>query len=303
MRLPQAGPMLATLVAEPFSDAEWVFESKLDGVRCLAFRDNKGVRLLSRNQLDLNGSYAELIAPLEQQAAQSYIADGEVVAFHYGVTSFSQLQQRKGAKIFYCIFDLLYLNGSDIRNEPLLERKEILRSAFDFRDPIRFVDYRKRDGEALFQEACRKGLEGLIAKRAASVYQSGRSRDWLKFKCSAEQEFVIVGYTDPQGERTGFGALLIGYYEGGSLLYAGKVGTGFDTKTLRSLGRELSALEVDRPPVAGKVNGKGLHWVAPKLLAQVAFTEWTRDGKLRHPRFLGLRQDKAPRQVVRERTG
>ncbi len=293
--------MLATLVSEAFSDDKWVFEPKLDGIRCVAIRDSAGLRLLSRNQLDLNGRYPELVAPLEQQPAQSYIADGEVVAFQQGVSSFSLLQQRHGAKIFYCIFDLLHLNGRDLRKLPLIERKQILRGALAFRDPIRFVDYREKDGEALFKDACREGLEGLIAKRADSPYQSGRSRDWLKFKCSAEQEFVVIGYTDPKGERAGFGALLIGYYERGALRYAGKVGTGFDTKMLRMLGRELSSLQVDKPPVAEKVRGKGVHWVAPKLLAQVAFTEWTRDGRLRHPRFLGIRQDKSPHQVVRER--
>lgn len=296
-------PMLATLVAEPFSDDEWIFESKLDGVRCLAIRDQSGVQLLSRNQLELTGTYAELAAPLELQLVESYIADGEVVAFKDGVTSFSELQQRnrKRVEIFYYIFDLLYLNGRDLRNLPLTERKELLKNNLVFRDPVRYVDHRRRDGEALLQEACRKGLEGLVAKRAGSAYQSGRSRDWLKFKCSAEQEFVIVGYTDPSGERVGFGALLVGYYDDGRLLYAGKVGTGFDTQTLRTLQRELSAMELDRPPVWGKVKERGAHWVTPKLLAEVAFTEWTRDGKLRHPRFLGVRRDKLPRDVVRER--
>src|SRR5207247_7437058 len=149
---------------------------------------------------------------------------------------------------------------------------------------------------ACFKEACDKGLEGVIAKRVESVYVSARSRDWLKFKCSSEQEFVIVGYTDPNGARAAFGALLVGYYDGDRLLYAGKVGTGFDTETLARLGRELSALQVERPPVAGEAKGKGVHWVKPKLVAQVAFTEWTRDGKLRHPRFLGIRRDKTPGQ-------
>jgi bifunctional non-homologous end joining protein LigD len=305
MRLSFVDPMLATLVAEPFSDDKWIFESKLDGVRCEAIRDSSGLQLLSRNRLDLNRRYPELVTPLEQQAAKNYIADGEVVAFKNGVTSFAELQraQRGGVPVFYYIFDLLHLNGRDLRSLPLIERKEILKGAFDFHGPIRFVEHRRRDGEALYKDACRKGLEGLIAKRADSKYQSGRSRDWLKFKCSAEQEFVIVGYTDSKGERVGFGALLLGYYDGGSLVYAGKVGTGFDTQTLRTLGRELSALQIDRPPVAGEVKERGVHWVAPKLLAQVAFMEWTRDGRLRHPRFLGIRRDKAPRQVVRERAG
>jgi len=225
-----------------------------------------------------------------------------VAAFHDGISSFSLLQQGKG-KLLYCIFDLLHLKGRDLRRLPLIERKEILKGAFVFHDPIRFVEHRRREGEALYKDACRKGLEGVIAKRADSRYVSGRSRDWLKFKCSAEQELIILGYTDPQGERVGFGALLLGYYEGGALRYAGKVGTGFDTQTLRSLARELSALRVDLPPVVGAVKKRGVHWVAPRLLAQVAFTEWTRDGRLRHPRFLGIRRDKAPGEVARERAG
>jgi len=304
-------PMLATLVAEAFSDEDWVFESKLDGERCLVVHHRRA-QLLSRNQLGLNHTYPELVEPLSAQPVQNYIVDGEIVAFKDGVTSFSQLQRRigvrdpeearrRGVEIFYYIFDLLYLSGYDLRPIPLIYRKDLLKRNFAFRDPIRFSEHRKRDGEVLFKEACQNGLEGLIAKRADSAYVAGRSRDWLKFKCFAEQEFVIIGYTDPKGERAGFGALLVGYYEGDRLAYAGKVGTGFDTETLTRLGRELSQLQVERPPIAGEAYGKGVHWVRPKRVAQVAFTEWTRDGKLRHPRFIGIRRDKPPRQVVRER--
>ena len=305
-------PMLATLAAEAFSDEEWIFESKLDGVRCLAVHQRNHAQLLSRNQRHLNSTYPELGEPLSAQPVQNYIADGEVVAFKNGITSFSQLQQRlgvrdpqeasrRGVKVFYYIFDLLYLNGYDLRGVPLIYRKDLLKRTFAFRDPVRFSKHHRKDGEALFKEACHKGLEGLIAKRADSPYVSARSRDWLKFKCSAEQEFVIVGYTDPKGERESFGALLVGYYQGDRLVYAGKVGTGFDTQTLLTLGRELSRLRVERPPIAGQADGKGVHSVKPKLVAQVAFMEWTRDGKLRHPRFMGIRRDKAPREVVRER--
>ncbi len=304
-------PMLATLVAKPFSSNQWIFESKLDGIRCLTISNETGIHLFSRNQKELDQAYPELLEPLETQPLQNYIVDGEVVAFQNGVTSFSQLQQRmqvrdpdearrRGVKIFYYIFDLLYLNGYDLRNVPLLQRKNLLTESFTFRDPIRYSKHLLGDGEALFKEACQNGLEGLVAKRAESIYVSVRSRDWLKIRCSAQQEFVIIGYTDPKGLRESFGALLVGYYEGDRLTYAGKVGTGFDTRTLVSLGRELEALEVEQSPVAGERTSKGVHWIKPQLLAQVAFTEWTRDGKLRHPRFLGIRRDKSPRQVVRE---
>ncbi len=306
-------PMLATLVDKPFSAEDWIFEPKLDGVRCLTFRNGKTPCVLSRNRLPLNQTYPELIPPLAEQATQSYITDGEVVTFRGEVTSFSQLQRRMqlrdpeqalrvGVDVFYYLFDLLYLNGFDLREVPLIHRKALLRAAFEFRDPLRLTEHREREGEAYYREACRKGLEGIIAKRAGSTYVCGRSREWLKFKCWNEQEFVIVGFTEPKGGRVGFGALLLGYYEGDRLRYAGKVGTGFDTELLAKLAQQLSALETKNSPLAQEVKpGKGVHWVKPKLVAEVSFTEWTRDGKLRHPRFLGIRRDKDPRHVVRER--
>jgi bifunctional non-homologous end joining protein LigD len=305
--------MLATLVAEPFSRENWVFEPKLDGERCLIFRNHGNPRLLSRNQKVLNGTYPELVAPLASEATLSYIADGEIVAFRGDVTSFAQLQRRMqlrdpdearrvGVEVFFYLFDLLYLDGYDLREVPLVHRKALLKEAFDFHDPLRFTQHRERDGEAYYRESCRKALEGVIGKRADSVYVSGRSRDWLKFKCWEQQEFVIGGFTDPKGHRVGFGALLLGYYEDGKLRYAGKVGTGFDTALLIRLAKELSSLEIKHSPFAEEVKaGKGLHWVRPKLVAQVSFTQWTRDGRLRHPRFLGVRRDKDPREVVRER--
>jgi bifunctional non-homologous end joining protein LigD len=306
-------PMLATLVAEPFSREDWIFEPKLDGERCLVFRNQKNSRLLSRNKIELNGTYPELLEPLARQPTESYIADGEIVAFRGDVTSFAELQRRMqirdpdearrvGVEVFYYIFDLLYLNGHDLREVPLVHRKALLKEAFNFGDPLRYTEHRKRDGEAYYKEACHKGLEGVIAKRADSAYVSGRSRDWLKFKCWEEQEFVIGGFTDPKGGRVGLGALLLGYYEGDKLRYAGKVGTGFDTGLLAKLAKELSSLEIKHSPFAEEVKpSKGVHWVKPKLVAQVSFTQWTRDGRLRHPRFLGIRRDKDPREVVRER--
>jgi DNA ligase D-like protein (predicted ligase) len=307
------GPMLATLVDKPFSDPGWIFEPKLDGERCLTFRNGKSPRLMSRNEIPLNQTYPELLYPLAGQETESYIVDGEIVAFKGDVTSFARLQRRMqlrdpeqarraGVEVFYYVFDLLYLDGYDLREVPLIHRKALLHDALDFRDPLRFTGHRERDGEAYYREACRKGLEGVIAKRADSVYVSKRSRDWLKFKCWEEQEFVIGGYTDPKGGRIGFGALLIGYYENGKLRYAGKVGTGFDTDQLTGLARKLSSLEIKSSPFADEVKaGKGIHWVKPKLVAQVRFTQWTRDGRLRHPLFLGIRRDKDPSEVVRER--
>ncbi len=304
--------MLATLVDKPFSAEDWIFEAKLDGVRCLTFRNGKRPCVLSRNRKPQNQTYPELIDALAGQSTQSYIADGEVVAFKGEVTSFSQLQRRMqlrdpeqarraGVEVFYYLFDLLYLNGYDLRDVPLLHRKALLKAAFTFHDPLRCTEHRERGGETYYREACRKGLEGVIAKRAGSIYVSGRSRDWLKIKCWNRQEFVIVGFTDPKGARTGFGALLLGYYQGDRLRYAGKVGTGFSTELLATLGKHLSALEIKHSPLAEEVKpAKTVHWVKLKLVAEVSFMEWTRDGKLRHPRFIGIRRDKDPRDVVRE---
>ncbi len=199
------------------------------------------------------------------------------------------------------LFDLLYLDRYDTRQVPLRYRKELLRKTFDYQDSLRFTEHRETEGEAYYQEACRKGWEGVIAKNGDSVYVSRRTRDWLKFKCVQRQEFVIGGYTDPQGERTGFGALLVGFYRRGKLVYAGKVGTGFDTDTLRRLGKKLAQLETVISPFAGDgLPRRSVHWVKPKLVAEIGFTEWTPGGKLRHPRFLGLREDKRPEEVVRE---
>lgn len=305
--------MLATLVAEPFSGKDWIFEPKLDGERCLVFRDARGARLMSRNQRTLNDTYPELAGPLGRQPGmESYIVDGEIVAFRGEVTSFSQLQQRMqrrdpeearraGIAVFYYVFDLLYLDGYDLRDVPLVHRKALLKETFTFRDPLRFTDHHDGDGVAFYRQACRQGLEGAIGKRMDSVYVSKRSREWLKIKCWAEQEFVIGGFTDAQGSRLGFGALLLGYYDDGRLRYAGKVGTGFDTSLLTKLAKKLSALESARSSFAEEVKpARGVHWVKPEMVAQVSFTEWTRDRRLRHPRFLGLRRDKSAREVVRE---
>jgi DNA ligase D-like protein (predicted ligase) len=297
-------PMLATLTDKRFSDRNWIFEKKHDGVRALAFRKGNDIRLLSRNKLSFTNSYPEIVGSLREQAAENFIIDGEIVAFERGVSSFAKLQQRMKSVVvvYYFVFDLLYLNGYDTSNIPLLQRKQLLRTGLIYDRRIRFTTHRVGEGEAYFEEACRKNWEGVIAKKADSLYFPGRSRDWLKFKCSQQQEFVIVGFTDPAGKRTGFGALLVGYYSGNHLLYAGKVGTGFTGQTLQSLTKRLSALERKTPLVTGiGLPRKNVHWVEPKLVAQIAFSEWTADNKLRHPSFLGLREDKNPREVIREK--
>jgi bifunctional non-homologous end joining protein LigD len=294
-----AGPMLAILTDDPFSDPHWLFEPQ--------------VTLLSRNRANKNATYPELIEPLERQRVRDFIVDGEVVAFRGRRTSFSRLQQRMGATtleaarrsgvpVYYYLFDLLHLNGHDTTRLALRDRKALLESAFTFADPVRFSKHWQTHGERYFERACRAGWEGLIAKRADSPYQHQRSRDWLKFKCSNQQEMVIGGFTAPHGKRTAFGALLVGYYEEGNLRYAGKVGTGYDEETLRLLGAKLSRLKQVRSPFAdGSIPEREVTWVKPFLVAEVAFTEWTRDGKLRHPRYLGLRTDKPAGEVGREK--
>jgi bifunctional non-homologous end joining protein LigD len=311
---PRIEPMKAVLSNEPFSDPNWIFERKLDGVRCLAVREDRAVQLVSRTGRNMNGSYPELVEALERERAGDFVADGEVVAFDGPVTSFARLQgrmqlsdpqaaRRTGIPVFLYVFDLLRHEGEDLRRLPLRERKARLRRALSFHGPVRFTPHRNEHGEELFRDACRRGLEGVIAKRADSPYRSGgRSRDWLKLKCHHEQELVIGGFTAPKGSRTEFGALLVGYFEDRELRYAGKVGTGFNHRTLADLGGRMRELEQDEPPfVDVHPIPRGTRWVRPELVAQIAFSEWTRDGRLRHPRYLGLRYDKPARDVVRER--
>ena len=305
-------PAKATLTDDRFSDPDWIFERKLDGERSLAYVDRSGVKLRSRNRKSQNARYPELVAALEGTAGRrELVADGEVVAFDGELTSFSRLQpriqisdpdraRRSGVAVYLYLFDLLHLEGDDVRGEPLRRRKQLLREAIDFDDPLRFASHRNEHGERYFEAACEQGWEGLIAKRADAPYPSGRSRDWLKLKCSHGQELVVVGYTEPQGARTDFGALLVAYNSDGELRYAGKVGTGFNQRTLSELGGRLRDLERAKAPVADPPRVKGGHWVKPEIVAEFEFTEWTGDGKLRHPRYIGLRTDKKPSDVVRE---
>jgi DNA ligase D-like protein (predicted ligase) len=313
-------PQLATLTRDRFSDPAWIYERKLDGERCLAYRSGGRVLLMTRNKQDVSRTYPEVRDALAAQPAQDFVCDGEVVAFDGQATSFSRLQQRLGVRdpgeelrrrvpVIYYIFDLLAA-GEDLRRVPLIERKRLLAEMLTFAGPLRFTEHRVGDGVAYYEQACRNRWEGLIAKRADALYRAGRSKDWLKFKCENSQELVIGGYTDPRGSRTHFGALLLGYYDQqGRLAYAGKVGTGFSEATLASLGRSLRELERADPPFdpgllprpsGGGPPRAGVHWVEPALVAQVGFSEWTTAGQLRHPRYLGLRDDKDPAAVVRE---
>ncbi|MGA8543981.1 MAG: non-homologous end-joining DNA ligase [Mycobacterium sp.] len=305
-------PTLATLTEKRFSDPGWIFERKFDGMRCLGFRDGDRVRLLSRNHQSLNGTYPELVDALAAQHATRFVVDGEVVAFDGRRTSFARLQGRLGITnaeaaraspihVYYYLFDLLHLDGKSTIGIPLSWRKRLLRNAIQFSDPLRNTPHRVEDGIAAYRAACQRGDEGVIAKLADASYDGGRSPNWLKFKCVRDQEFVVGGYTAPKGSRIGLGALLLGYHDGRDLVFAGKVGTGFDQATLRSLHKRLSAIERDAPPFTrGLKHEADARWVDPELVAQIGFTEWTRDGKLRHPRYQGLRTDKNAAEVVRE---
>jgi bifunctional non-homologous end joining protein LigD len=308
-------PMLATLTDRRFSDPAWIFEQKFDGERCLVFRKGTSVRLLSRNRNRLNETYPEIEAACAGVEADDFIADGEIVALSGGVPSFSLLQnrmqitdrsraERSVVPVYLYLFDLMYVSGYDSTAVELRSRKDVLARLFSYNDPLRFTRHREEQGEICYREACRKGWEGIIAKRAAGRYVHHRSPDWLKFKCINRQEFVIGGFTDPSGSRIGFGALLVGYYDGTTLVYAGRVGTGFDDRLLSDLKGRLSAIERDSSPFSDRKKGeRGVHWVEPELVCEVAFTEWTDAGLLRHPRFLGMRRDKAAGEVVKETPG
>jgi DNA ligase D-like protein (predicted ligase) len=305
-------PMLATLTQDRFTDPAWIFERKLDGVRAIAVHDGRGASLWSRSEKRMDATYPELVDAVAARIPAGTVVDGEIVAFDGEQTSFARLQGRiglhdpdaaraSGIAVYLYLFDVLVVDDHDVTALPLRTRKRLLRDAVDFGGPLRMSAHRNTDGEAYLREACQRGWEGLVAKRADAPYRAGRrSPDWLKLKCVHEQELVVGGWTDPQRSRTGFGALLVGYYEDGKLRYAGKVGTGFDHRMLSDLSVRFRDLHADRSPFAEPAREKGAHWLRPELVAQIGFSEWTRDGKLRHPRYLGLRDDKAPEDVVRE---
>lgn len=307
---------LATLSHERFWADGWIYERKLDGQRCAAVRDHDGVRLFSRSGRDVTVAFPEVAEALEEQSADRFVVDGEVVAFEGSRTSFARLQPRihltsarraraTGIAVRFYAFDVLEVDGRDLRKEALLDRKRTLRGLLEWKDPIRSTPHRVRADEEWFSEICRRRWEGLIAKDADASYATGRTDRWLKFKCEAGQELVVVGWSEPSGSRVGLGALLLGHHDrsgaGDDLVYAGKVGTGFSDDVLRDLHRRLTRLEVETSPCTrGNLPTKGVHWVRPELVAEVAFTEWTSAGQLRHPRYLGLRTDKSADDVVRE---
>ena len=290
--------MKAVLTTERPAGEGWVFERKLDGIRCLAVKDGGRTRLFSRNELSLDDRYPPIAAALDRDPADGFVVDGEAVAFVGGRDRFGG---GEGAELYYYVFDVLVADGQDVRAKPLEERRSILEGVLDWKDPLRITEQVTGDGAALLEEACRDGWEGLIAKRLGTPYVSTRSRDWLKLKCTRAQELVIGGFTAPQGSRTDLGALLVGYFDGDRLRYAGKVGTGFSHATLKELAGQLAPLTRDTSPFEPEKGiPRAATWVEPELVAQIAFMEWTGDGRLRHPSFLGMRIDKPAREVTRE---
>ena len=274
--------MAATLTQERFTGPEWIFERKFDGIRLLAFKQGSEVRLFSRNHLQQEiPALAQAIAKLPHT---ELILDGEITW---------------GGKLAYHVFDIMWLDGQDVTKLPLEERHALLRD-LPLAAPLHRVS--ALDDDIPWQRAQREGWEGVIAKRRGSVYEQRRSPHWLKMKCELAQEFVVGGFTDPQGKRVGLGALLVGYYDDGDFVFAGKIGTGFDTNLLLELRAQLDQLEIARAPFTKAVGLPRVraHWVRPEIVVQVGFIQWTVHGKLRHPRLLGVRHDKVAREVVRE---
>ena len=305
-------PQLAVLVKEPPSGDEWLHEIKYDGYR-IGARIRKGrVSLYSRNGKDWTAAFPEIAEAARRLGVTDALLDGEVaMVLPDGRTSFQALQNASSgdaprATLAYFAFDLLRLDGDRLERLPLEARKARLARLIGRRkgSRVRYSEHVAGNGERFFREACRAGLEGIISKRRDQPYHAGRHRDWVKTKCVLRQEFVIGGFTDPEGSREGIGALLIGYYEDERLVFAGKVGTGFTRRAALDLRRRLDAVERKTspftPPPAGPL-GRRAHWVKPALVGEVVFTEWTGDGKIRHPSFQGLRWDKRAREVRRER--
>jgi bifunctional non-homologous end joining protein LigD len=302
-------PQLATLVDEAPAGDDWLHELKFDGYRILCRLQDGKARLLSRNGKDWTEQFEPVARAAERLRAQQALVDGEVaMVLPDGTTSFNALQNASapppGARLAYFVFDLLHLDGYDLTRAPLERRKEALRPLLPpaGAGTVRYSDHVVGTGREFHEQACRMKLEGIISKRRSAAYEATRSRTWLKVKCAREQEFVIGGFTDPEGSRAGIGALLLGVYEGEALVFAGKVGTGFTDKVARELRKRLQAIERKASPFAARLAGTArAHWVEPRLVAEVKFIEWTGDGRLRHPSFQGLREDKPARQVVREK--
>jgi bifunctional non-homologous end joining protein LigD len=308
---PDYVPQLATLVDKPPSGDEWLHEIKYDGYRIGARVRTGRVSLYTRNGNDWTAAFPEIADAIATLGLDDALIDGEAaVVLPDGRTSFQALQNTAGGgsrgTLVYFVFDLLRLNGEHVESRPLEERKALLKKLVGGRSigRIRFSEHIEGNGDAFFSEACRAGLEGIVSKRRDQPYRAGRHGGWVKTKCVQRQEFVIGGFTDPEGTRAGIGALLIGYYEGERLVFCGKVGTGFTHKLALELRARLERIEQKTcpftPPPAGGL-GRNAHWVKPELVCEVEFTEWTSDGKIRHPSFQGLRADKSPRQIGREK--
>jgi bifunctional non-homologous end joining protein LigD len=298
-------PMLATLTDEPFDDAGWIFEDKYDGFRMVAKIERSNVTLYSRNGKIISHSYMEVAGALEGVKGDAVI-DGELIALDENGVSHFQLMQnalRHEAKLQYCAFDLMFHDGEDLRSLSLLERKKRLKEILPRNKLVAFSRHRKTEGKKFFEEAGRKGLEGIMAKRADSEYLSGaRTENWLKIKTSKRQEVVIAGFTAPRRTRPFFGALALAVREKNGWRYIGHVGTGFSHKTLEELHGKLIKIKTSKSPFATKVKDEAVTtWVKPSLVAEVKFTEWTTKGEMRHPVYLGLRADKRAEDVTRER--
>lgn len=291
--------MLATLVDKPFTRANWVFEEKYDGVRIFAYKEGPNVTLMSINAIDRTARYPEIAAAVKKLSPTTLSLDGEIVVFDAKDVSRFQLLQQGQGQPQYAIFDCLYLNGKDLRKQALSVRRKALESIMKLSGLLRLSARLSTDGIEAFRIASRRGLEGIVGKDLASPYVERRSTDWLKVKVHHEDEFVIGGFTQPTGSRQYLGALLLGVYSRGKLLYVGKVGTGFDEKTLAMLHRKFHELKRTTAPFLSEVRERGAAFLNPALVAQVSFTEWTKDDKLRHPVYLGLRDDKDPKEVVR----
>ena len=318
-------PMLATVINEPFDGPDWLFEIKWDGYRAIAFIENGKTRLVSRNQNELTARYPELKDMAQSVKAKTAILDGEVVALDaQGRPSFSLMQQRTGFRpggrrgptnadvpVLYYAFDLLYLDGYDWRKVQLEERKKRLASVLVPGETVRYSDHYERQGKALFEMARSKGLEGILAKKRDSIYQERRSSEWLKIKITHRLECVIAGYTEPEGSRAHFGSIVLGLYDRqGRLIHVGQAGSGFNQQSLDEIWKLLKKLETKQKPFYGEVEAlRKVYWVKPELVAEIEYAEWTEGAiggsgpKLRAPVFLGLREDKYPKECLLEEAG
>ena len=293
----RVSPMLATLVDAPFSRSNWVFEEKYDGVRMLAYKEGNRVSLISRNAIDRTNRYPAIAKELLKVNADTLLLDGEVVVLDArNVSRFQLLQQAKG-RSQYAVFDCLYKDGKDLRRAPLNVRRSTLEQVVSANATVHVGTRIAEDGIEAFELAVKRGLEGVIGKDSSSPYIEGRSKAWLKVKVNRREEFVIGGFTAPEGARHHFGALLLGTYNRDQLQYVGKVGTGFNDEILAHLHQKMKRLARSKCPFSIDVKERSATFIAPKLVAQIGFTERTKDGKLRHPVYLGLRDDKAAREV------